>query len=91
MNKQHSYRGYTFNIKVELNNRIEKRIDGKREHKITLNDMGVSNYYQTMFCETKGLGVVIHSMTREAEVWVDKQLDGDKSEEVLLLESLGFK
>lgn len=91
MNKQHSYRGYNFNIKVDLNYRIEKRIDGKREHKITLNDMGVSNYYHTMFCGTKGLGAVIHSMTREAEVWVDKQLDGDKSDEVLLLENLGFK
>lgn len=91
MNKQHEYRGYTFNIKVELNHRVERSLDGKREHKITLNDMGVSNYYQTKFCETPVLNLIITSMIHEAEIWVNKQIDGDKSEEVLILESLGFK
>ncbi len=91
MNKQHEYRGYTFNIKVELNHRVEKRLDGKREHKITLNHMGSSNYHQTNFCESPHLSFMINSMTREAEIWVDKQIDGDKSEDVILLESLGFK
>lgn len=91
MNKQHEYLGYTFNIKVELNHRIEKRINGKREHLITLNCLGSSNYYQTHFAETHNLTEIIELMVEDAEKWVDKQRNGDKSEEVILLESLGFK
>lgn len=91
MNRQHEYLGYKFNIKVELNNRVEKRINGIREHKITLNDMGCSNYYQTRFCNSNQLGLMITSMILEAEVWVDKQNNGDDSEDVLLLKSLGFE
>ena len=91
MNKEYEYRGYKFNIKVELNHKIEKRIDGKREHKITLNDMGVTNYYQTHLAETHNLEEIIFYMTEDAEKWVDTRIDGDKTSEQLLLEHLGFK
>jgi hypothetical protein len=91
MNKEHEYRGYKFNIKVELNHRVEKRIDGKREHKITLNDMGVTNYYQTHLAETRNLEETISRMTKDVEKWVDTRIDGDKTPEQLLLEQLGFK
>lgn len=33
MNKQFEYRGFNFNIKVELNTKVEKRIDGERWQK----------------------------------------------------------
>lgn len=91
MNKVHEYRGYKFNIKVVLNFKVEKRIDGKREHMITLNDMGFSNYYQTHLTETSNLEETIELMCKEAEKWVDKQIDGYKSPEENILESLGFK
>ena len=90
-NKEHEYRGFKFNIKVELNHRIEKRIDGKREHKITVNDMGFSNYYQTHLAETHNLQEIIECMVKSAEEWADKQINGNKSSEELLLESMGFK
>lgn len=91
LNKQHEYRGYKFNIKVELNTRIEKRIDGKREHMITINDMGPSNYYQQHLAKTHNLVETIELMIKNAEKWVDKIIDDTKSPEELLLESLGFK
>jgi hypothetical protein len=91
MNKQHEYNGYTFNIKVELNYKVERSIDGKREHLITLNDMGATNYYQTHYAETHNLSEIIELMVDGAEKWVDERMNGDKSEEVILLESLGFK
>lgn len=91
MNKTHEYLGYIFNIKVELNHRIEKRLNGKREHLITLNDMGVSNYYQTHYAETHNLEEIIELMIISAEEWVEKQINGNKSYEEILLEGLGFR
>jgi len=91
MNKQHEYRDYKFNIKVELNHKVEKRIDGKREHKVTLNDMGPSNYYQSQLVESQNLAEIIELMIEDAEKWVDRQYNGDKSQEQILLESMGFK
>lgn len=90
MNKQHDYRNYKFNIKVELNHKVEKKIDGKREHKVTLNNMGSSNYYQSQLVETQNLSEIIELMIEDAEKWVDKQINGYKSPEQLILISMGF-
>lgn len=91
LSKQYEYREYKFNIKVVLNFKLEKCIDGKREHMITLNDMGPSNYYQTHLAETYNLEEIIELMCKDAEKWVDKQIDGYKSPEEKILENLGFK
>ena len=91
MNKEHEYGGYKFNIKVELNHRVEKRIDGKREHKITVNDMGATNYYQTHLAESHNLEEIITYMMEDAEKWVYNRTNCDKTQEQLLLESMGFK
>ena len=88
-NKIHEYKGYKFNIKVELNYQVERSLDGKREHKITFNHMGLSNYYQTHLCETKDLVKSIDTMVRVANEWVDER-ENPKSEEEKLLEGLGF-
>lgn len=91
MNKQHTYLGYTFNIKVELNFNVERRLNGKRFHKVTINDMGATNYYEAQLVETHKLKDTINTMIEEAERWADVRINGDKSEEVIILESLGFK
>jgi hypothetical protein len=90
MNKVHEYRGYKFNIKVELNYKVEKRIDGKRAHKVTLNDLGASYYYETKLTETCALEENIQLMIDDAQTWVDKREDGSKTFEEKLLASLGF-
>ena len=92
MNKQHEYRNYKFNIKVELNHKVEKRIDGKREHRIVIyNTLGAIDYYQTHLAETVNLEEIIYCMIEDAEKWVDRLTNADKSPEQLLLESMGFK
>lgn len=91
MNKVHEYRGFKFNIKVELNHTVERRPDGLRQHKITLNDMGPTNYYETYLCETDNLLDDINGMINNAEVWADDLIDERKSFEEKLLESMGFK
>lgn len=90
-NKQHKYKGYTFNIEVILNFRIEKCIGGKREHIIRINDIGPSKYYQNHLAETHHLEEIIELMILEAEKWVDHQINGGKSIEEVLLLGLGFK
>jgi hypothetical protein len=90
MNKEFEYRGYTFNIKVEVNHTVNRHLGGISRHKVTLNDMGPSNYYETRFCISIELPNCIDNMTGVAKKWVDKQLDNSRTEEEELLISLGF-
>jgi hypothetical protein len=85
MNKEFEYRGMKFNIKVELNTPLSG------SHKITLNHLGVANYYETDIVPYRILSATIKNMTSFAKVWADNRIDCGKSDEVLLLESLGFE
>lgn len=91
MNKEFEYRGYRFNIGVELNHTIDRHLMGVPRHRIVLNDMGPSNYYQSKTCLSMDLAHLVNSMSGEAKRWVDKQIDGTRTEDEKLLESLGFK
>jgi len=91
MEKQYTYRGYTFNITVTLNFSVERSLDGKRLHLIRLNDMGPSNYYKTHSVETPQLESTIKSMIETANEWVDKREDNILTPEEQLLVNLGFK
>jgi len=91
LNKQFQYGDHKFNIKVELNHLVEKRIGGKKEHRIILNHMGPSNYYRTSLCQTPELEKTISLMEGEAKSWVDSHKHENKSQEEKILEGLGFK
>lgn len=85
MYKQFEYRGMKFNIKVELNEPL------RGSHRITVNLLGSANYYEKNIVPSIDLSATIKSMTSNAQKWADIRIDGDKSDEVLLLQSLGFK
>ena len=89
-NKQFRYEGHLFNIKVELNHQVERRLGGKVEHLIIINDLGPNNYYKKVLCESKDLEKTIGTMESDAKNWVDS-MKGSKSEDQKLLEGLGFK
>jgi hypothetical protein len=91
LNKVHEYKDYKFNIKVELDYQVERSLDGKREHNITLNDMGPSNYYQTHLAETHNLQEIIELMIEDAEKWVYEKINEGKPQAQRILEYLGFK
>ena len=90
MNKQFEYRGFNFNIKVELNTKVEKRIDGERWHTITTNCMDVDNYYKKEEVNDKYLVGCVQDCERLAKKYVDEKLDGKPSPDARLSE-LGFK
>ena len=90
MNKQFEYRGFNFNIKVELNTKVEKRIDGERWHTITINCMDVDNYYKKEEVNDKLLVMYVQDCERLAKKYVDEKLDGKPSPDARLSE-LGFK
>jgi hypothetical protein len=46
MNKEFEYKNHTFNIKVELNTKVERRPNGNRWHTVTINCMDNDNYYK---------------------------------------------
>ena len=91
MNREFNYAGYRINVKVELRVRAEKHPGGKVWHKITINDMGSCNYYQTREVEDSNLVIAIDEMETAAKLWINTResemnLVGDKR-----LASLGFK
>ena len=90
MNKQFEYRGFNFNIKVELNTKVEKRIDGERWHTVTINRMDVDNYRKKEEVNDKSLVVYVQDCERLAKKYVDEKLDGKPSPDARLSE-LGFK
>lgn len=90
MNKQFEYRGYEFNIKVELNTKIEKRIDGDRWHTVTTNCMGYDNYYVKDEVNDKLIVIYVQDAERIAKKYIDHKIDGEPSPDERLKE-LGFK
>jgi len=92
MNKQFIYNGYNFNIKVEFNTLVEKKLNGKRLHTITLNCTDAWNYYEKRNVNSEDLITAISSMENKAKEQVDLILDlnDDKSELENQLIQLGF-
>lgn len=90
MNKQFEHRGFNFNIKVELNTKVERRIAGERWHTVTTNCIDVDNYYKKEEVSDNFLVVYVQDCERLAKKYVDEKLDGKPSPDARLSE-LGFK
>lgn len=88
MEKRIEFNRLKFIIKVELNYFVERMINGKCEHRVTINHLGDPSFYKEELCTTKYLEVTIQSLTDAAEKWANGS--NPKSEEEILLESLGF-
>lgn len=89
MNKQFEYRGFNFNIKVDLNTKLERRIDGEIWHTVIINCMEI-DYYKEYEVNDNFLVVCVKDYERLAKKYVDKKLDGRPSPDARL-SALGFK
>jgi hypothetical protein len=89
MNKEFSYKNYNFNIKVELDVKIERRFNGKRFHKVIINDMGVTNYIYSETVESDKLTDTIDEMVSKTKLWVDSR-EGGSDTIVSVLKDMGF-
>lgn len=87
-NKEFEYKGYRFNIKVELNTKIEKQLDGKLWHTIAVNDMGPSNYYRKFDVLDFDLTTGISNAIDHAKAHVDDKTQLSTAEKTLI--NLGF-
>lgn len=90
MNKQFEYNGYKFNIKVEFNTKVERRIGGLRWHTVTINDMGHGNYYEKKEYEDGNLVAGVQMIESRAKYYVDNRTDTNPLQDQRLLD-LGFK
>lgn len=90
-NKAEEYGKYRFNIKVELHSSAVRTPGGVVTHLITINDMGVTNYYRTYECISENLEATINTAIDNAHTWVDARENRHKAVEELLLEKLGFE
>ena len=90
MNKQFDYKGYKFNIKVELNTRVERGINGERWHTVTTNCIDFDNYYKKEEVKDKFLEFCVQDTERLAKQYIDEKEDGKKSSDDRL-SSLGFE
>lgn len=90
MNKQFEHRGYNFNIKVELNTKVEKRLDGERWHTVVTNCLGVDNYYKKELVKDSNIETYVQYCERLAKKYVDDKLDKTSTVDKRLTD-LGFK
>ena len=90
MNKEFEYKGYKFNINVEFNTRVEKRIDGERWHRVTINCMDFDNYYKKEDVKDRFLEIGVQDAERLAKQYIDEKED-DKNPYYERLSALGFK
>lgn len=88
-NKELKYKGYNFNIKIELFSSVERRPNGKKWHTITINDMGTSNFYIKKEILDENLEKEIFELEHKAKLHVDNK--SEIREVDLRLEILGFK
>jgi len=89
MNKEFRYKDFVFNISVELNTKVEKRINGKRWHTITINDMRSDGYYKKQEVLSNQLETEIDKLKIAAMDFVDSDERYTSDEQLLL--KLGFK
>lgn len=89
MNKEFAHKSYNFNISVDLDIRVERKMNGKRWHKVVINDMGFSNFYIEKEVEDDSLLDAIHGLENKAIEFVDK-VDRDSASDVRLYD-LGFR
>lgn len=90
MNKKFEYRGYKFNIGVEFNTRVERRMGGERWHTVTINCMDSDNYYKKEEVKDRFLEVCVQDAERLAKQHIDEKEDGKKPCDERL-SALGFK
>ena len=90
MNKTIEYRGYKFNIEIELNVEIEKRINGKIYHNITINDIEHNiNFNISKKVEDKNLLTEIINLESLAKKTVDSNENENTTDQRLY--ELGFR
>ena len=91
LNKEFEYKGYKFNTSVELNTKIEKKINGKIWHTIITNCMGSNNYYQKDEIETYQIEEYVQKHKKLVIEYIDKlTYKPQQSFEEQLLSDLGF-
>lgn len=89
MQKELIYRNYKFLIIVNLDSRVERRLNGKSLHHVMVSGQE-NNFLETNLCEDLQLESSIDKLTKLATDWVDENLDGKHPEDKRLI-NLGFK
>lgn len=91
LNKEFAYRGYKFNMKLELETRIEKRFNGDRFHTVTVNCMDFDNYYNKREVEDRWLEAAVGDMEFQARQYIDKKFEKSQPKVDERFTNLGFK
>lgn len=88
MNRIFKHEDFTFNVKVELNIKAERRPNGLVWHRITISDMGSSNWLQTKEVEEFWLMSAIKDFEDLAKQYVDAK--DTRPEIIKKLSACGF-
>lgn len=85
------YRSHNFNMSIQLDTKVERRMDGIRHHTITTSCMDFDNYYKKSVVEDKDLEKSIEEEKTSARRHIDKKIDGHLTETEKILLGMGFK
>jgi len=89
-NKQFKYKGYDFNMSVELNTRKPTKLSVRNWHTVITNCMNGNNYYEKVEVETYQLEECIETQEQLAINYIDKLTYKPQSFEEMILDKLGF-
>jgi hypothetical protein len=90
MKKEYIYKEHKFIITVHLNYVVERRLNGRKEHRIAIfNDTDDINLFD-VWCETDTLANSIQKAEETAKEYVDNKLNKPNTPEEIILTDLGF-
>lgn len=88
--KKFEIQGHKFITKIELDQRIEKRLNGRRFHLITTSYLGAQNWEYSHEIETSSIVGVLEMHKHWAKAKVNSVMLADKQEAEKILINEGF-
>lgn len=88
MNRIFKYKNYTFNVNISFNVKAERAMNGLTWHRVTISDMGSSNWHDTKEVLDMDVLEAIIELENKAIGYVDGKID--KSDLAVKLSDIGF-
>jgi|688.fasta_scaffold2775451_1 hypothetical protein len=87
--KEHVYNGYRFLIEVTLDAIVERHPNGRRQHYVKIQETNLL-FHGKEYTVSENLANSITETIKSAENWVESRKGNHKTEDDILMESLGF-
>ena len=91
MQKTFSHKDLIFEIKIEIDSRIEKKLNGKRESHLTINGINNTVYHKSMWALTKDVAAAANILESSARVFAEEAYTGMNWKVINTLREMGYE